>query len=103
MIRHFVMLRFRANVSREEKQALYAALDGLRGHLSGALAFQAVDNVAVEHDLVRGNKDAFWFDFTDAEARDAYLVDAEHQAVGARLVEYLDGGVDGVTVFDMEI
>lgn len=103
MIRHFVMLRFRTDVSSDEKQALYAALESLRGHLPGVLDFRAVENVSIEHDLVRGNLDGFWFDFADEEARNTYLEDAEHKAVGARLVEYLEGGIDGVTVFDMVI
>ena len=103
MIRHFVLLRFRSEVSAPEKRELYEALDGLRGHLRGVLAFQTVENVSVEYDLIRGNHDGFWFDFADIAARDAYLVDPEHQAVGGRIVEKLDGGIDGVTVFDMEI
>jgi hypothetical protein len=90
-------------VSQETKQELYQALDGLRGHLKGALDFRVVENVSVETDLIRGNLDAFWFDFADEGARNVYLEDAEHQAVGARLVEHLDGGIEGVTVFDFVV
>ena len=103
MIRHFVMLRFRADVSDDTKLALFEALDGLRGHIAGVLDFRAVANVSVETDLIRGNHDAFWFDFTDTAARDAYLIDPEHQAVGRRLVEHTVDGIEGVTVFDMEL
>lgn len=103
MIRHFVSLRFRREVSNREKQSLYDALDGLRGHLSGVLDFRVVENVGIEHELVRGFLDGFWFDFEDETARNAYLEDPEHQAVGARIVAHLDGGAEGVTVFDMAI
>ena len=60
-------------------------------------------NVSVEDPLVRGFRDLFWFDFRDAEVRDAYLADTVHQAVGARLVAELDGGPDGVFVCDFDV
>lgn len=103
MIRHFVMLKFRPEITGAEKQALYDALNELCGYLSGILDFHASPNVSVETDLIRGNKDAFFVDFADVAARDAYLADARHQAVGARILESTVGGADGVTVVDMEI
>ena len=47
--------------------------------------------------------DMFWIDFADRAARDAYLADAEHQAIGAEIVARLDGGAEGVFVCDLEI
>nr|WP_292237006.1 hypothetical protein [Mesorhizobium sp.] len=42
-------------------------------------------------------------DFRDAAARDAYLVHDDHSRAGARLVAALEGGTDGLMVFDLEI
>jgi len=103
MIRHFVLLRFRDDVSEETKDSIYGDLDALRGHIQGIRHFQAGPNISVEYDLIRGFKDAFWFDFENAAVRDAYLVDAAHQAAGARIVAHTSGGADGVVVVDMEI
>lgn len=102
MIRHFVLVRFRDDVDAATKASIYEDLRRLRDHLPGIVGFHAGPNVSVETDLVRGNRDAFWVDFTDAAARDAYLADAKHGEVGARIVASTVGGVDGVTVVDME-
>ena len=42
-------------------------------------------------------------EFRDLAVRDAYLVDPVHQAVGGRIVAELDGGADGVFVFDVAV
>ena len=103
MIRHFVLLRFRDDVSEETKASIYGDLDALRSHIQGIRHFQAGPNISVEYELIRGFKDAFWFDFEDTKVRDAYLADAAHQAAGARIVAHTSGGPDGVVVVDMEI
>ncbi len=103
MIRHFVALRFRKAVTAAEKATLYAALNGLSGHIEGILDFKSFPNISVELPLVRDFNDGFWFDFKDVSVRNVYLADAQHQAIGARIVALLEGGVDGVFVFDMEL
>lgn len=103
MIRHLVHLRFRSDVERREKEALYAELAGLSGHIDGILDFQQRTNVSVETPLVRDFLDMFWFDFRDASVRDTYLEDPTHQAIGGRIVERLEGGADGVFVCDIEV
>jgi hypothetical protein len=103
MIRHIVALRFRAGTAPATKAALYAELAGLSGHIAGILDFQTSPNVSVELPLVRGFNDVFWFDFRDTAVRDAYLVDPVHQAIGGRIVAELEGGADGVFVFDVEV
>jgi hypothetical protein len=100
MIRHLVALKFREGTSAGTKTALYADLGALRGHLSGILDFRTAVNVSPEDEVVRGFRDLFWFDFRDAAARDAYLADPAHRAVGARLVAETEGGPDGVLVID---
>jgi quinol monooxygenase YgiN len=103
MIRHIVALRFKPETTETEKQALFADLAALGRHIDGILDFKSFQNVSVETPLVRGFRDLFWFDFRDVSVRDAYLVDPEHQAVGARIVAALEGGADGVFVADVEI
>ena len=103
MIRHLVALRFKPGTSAETKKALYRDLAGLGAHIDGILDFQSRANVSVEDPLVRGYRDLFWFDFRDEAVRDAYLADPTHQAIGARIVAELEGGADGVFVFDFLI
>lgn len=103
MLRHYVHLRFNDDVSQADKQALYDDLARLSEHIDGVLGFQHRANVSVETDLVRGALDMFWFDFRDVAVRDAYLVDAKHQEIGARIVERLKGGADGVFVCDIDV
>lgn len=103
MIRHLVHLRFRDDIETSHKQVLYARLSGLVARIDGVEAFQHRENVSVETPLVRGFLDMFWFDFRDAAVRDAYLVDEEHQAIGAEIVACLEGAADGVFVCDIEL
>lgn len=100
MIRHLVALRFRPGTPEAVKSGLMAELDGLRGRIPGILDFQQRRNISVEDALVRDFRDLFWFDFADEAVRAAYLGDAVHQAIGARIVAELDGGAEGVFVFD---
>ena len=100
MIRHLVALKFRAGTDEAVKAALYRDLEGLKARIDGIVDFQVRANVSVEDPLVRGFRDLFWFDFRDEAVRDAYLVDEVHQAIGARIVAELEGGADGVFVFD---
>ena len=103
MIRHLVHLRFAASVADDEKGALHARLAALSGHLPGIVDFQHRPNISPETPLVRGFVDMFWFDFSDASSRDAYLDDPVHQAIGADIVDKLEGGADGVFVCDIEL
>jgi hypothetical protein len=103
MIRHIVAMRFRNDVTAADKASIYDALRGLSGHIEGILDFRTFVNVSVELPLVRGFNDVFWFDFRDEAVRDAYLADAEHRKIGARIVANLEGGADGVFVFDLEL
>ena len=103
MIRHIVLVRFRDNVTTEEKDSIFRDLKGLRDHLDGILDFWSGPNVSPETALVRGFNDGFWVDFRDAAARDAYLEDDKHKAVGGRLVTLAEGGLDGITVADFAV
>lgn len=100
-IRHCVLVKFRADVPATEKQGIYEQLAALGVHLQiDAMSYGP--NVSPEG-LHQGFVDGFTMDFPDKAARDAYLADADHKAAGARLVAALEGGRQGLLVFDIEV
>ncbi len=103
MIRHLVALRFKPGTAEATKEALYADLAALSSRIDGIIDFQSRANVSVEVDKVRDYRDLFWFDFRDEGVRDTYLDDAVHKEIGGRLVAELEGGAEGVFVFDFHV
>lgn len=102
MIRHCVFVRFRADIPETERSAIYADLAALKDVVPGFLATSYGPNVSPEG-LHQGFADGFIIDFIDDAARDAYLVHPDHKAAGTRLVAALDGGRDGLVVFDIVV
>lgn len=102
MIRHIVLLRFRPEVGTDERNAIYHGLAGLKAVVPGLLAMSYGPNVSPEG-KDRGFSDGFIMDFVDEAARDAYLVHPAHRAAGSRLVAALEGGRDGLVVFDIMV
>ena len=102
MIRHVVLFKFRSGVSADERAEIYAGLDALVGQIDGLLSATFGPNISPEG-LGQGFNDGFIMDFADAAARDRYLPHPAHQAAGARLVAALEGGTDGLIVFDMKV
>lgn len=100
MIRHCVLVRFRADVPEAERQAIHRDLEALRDSIEGMGGVHFGPDVSPEG-LGRGYGHGFTIDFRDAAARDAYLVHPDHARAGARLVAGLEGGVDGLLVFDL--
>ncbi|MBZ9656867.1 Dabb family protein [Phyllobacterium lublinensis] len=103
MIRHCVFLHFRDEVPTTDRQAIYRALEVLCAKLPGAVALKAGVNVSPEAGMDKGFSEGFILDFEDAAARDAYLVDPQHQIIARNIVASTVGGADGVLVFDMEV
>lgn len=103
MIRHLVFLKYSDNTTRESRDALMRDLGTLQNEIDGIEAFSARPNLSLETPLIHGFTEMFWFDFRDAQARDAYLANETHKAIGARLVASLDGGTNGVFVCDVEL
>lgn len=102
MIRHCVFFKFRTGVSADERAEIYAGLNALVGRIDGLIRADFGPNVSPEG-LGKGFADGFIMDLADAAARDRYLVDPAHQAAGAKLVAALEGGRDGLIVFDLEV
>ena len=101
MIRHCVLVRAKPGIPPGELAAEFDGLRTLGSRLPGMLAFAGGRDVSPEG-LQRGHTHAFTIDFEDAASRDVYLVDAEHKALGARLVAAAVGGREGITVVDIE-
>ncbi|MEO1700478.1 MAG: Dabb family protein [Pseudomonadota bacterium] len=99
-IRHIVAVRFKDDISGAQIADLMGQLFALRTHLGGITDFQHRPNVSPEEPVVHGFRHIFWFDFDGEAARDTYLNDPKHQAVGKQLVEAADGGIDGIMVLD---
>ncbi|MEM9464021.1 MAG: Dabb family protein [Actinomycetota bacterium] len=103
MIRHHVFLRFPNDRDPASIEDLLAGLHAVCAPLSGVLDIRIGDNVSPEDPVVHGFRHAFVIDFATTADRDAYLVDEQHQAFGGRLVDAVDGGTDGILVFDLEL
>lgn len=102
MIRHCVFFKFRSGVSADERAEIYAGLDALVGQIDGLLSATFGPNVSPEG-LAQGFNDGFIMDFADEAARDRYLPHPAHKAAGSKLVAALEGGRDGLIVFDIEV
>jgi hypothetical protein len=102
MIRHCVFFKFRGGVSADERAEIYAGLNALVGQIDGLLSATFGPNISPEG-LGQGFDNGFIMDLADEAARDRYLVDPAHQAAGAKLVAALEGGTDGLIVFDLEM
>ena len=103
MIRHQVLVRFKPETTPEQKVAIFAELGNLQGRLSGILDYRHGPNVSPEEPVIHGFNDGFFFDFTDANARDAYLTAPAHKAAAAKLVAATARGREDIVVFDMEL
>ncbi len=102
MIRHCVFVQFQAGTPDDLKREIYEGLAGLQDHHSGFLGIDYGVNVSPEG-MDKGHSEGFIINFTDADALNAYLVDEEHQRIGAKLVAASEGGKSGILVFDMEV
>lgn len=103
MIRHCVFIRFRPEISANEREALMADIAALKDKLPGILAVHIGANVSPETGMDKGYSDGFIVDFDGPAARDAYLADEGHGKVGAKLVAASVGGVEGILVYDIEV
>jgi hypothetical protein len=102
MIRHCVFYKFRTGVSADERAEIHAGLAALVGQIEGLVSADFGPNVSPEG-LGQGFNDGFVMDFIDAAARDRYLPHPAHQAAGSKLVAALEGGTDGLIVFDIKL
>jgi len=101
-IDHCVFFKRRAEASDAEIEQVMDLLASITKRLDGASEFRASPNISPEGFDV-GYKDGFIVGFADANVRDIYLVDEEHQRAGAKLVSLCENGTEGLLVFDLEV
>lgn len=101
-IEHCVFFKRDIKATDNEIAKVMEKLASITERLNGASNFRSGSNMSPEG-LHQNYLDGFIIQFDDVAARDAYLVDDEHKAAGAMLVELIDGGVDGLIVFDLPI
>lgn len=102
MILHCVFLKMPAAMSSADILKIYGAVAALKSFIPGMVDFKAGPNESPEG-LGHGFQHGFVVTFTDAAARDAYLVHPEHVKVGDKIVAATDGGLEGVLVYDFEV
>ncbi len=102
MIRHIVLTKFKPETSEEKIAEIYAGLAQLSDKLDGAKGFTGGRSESPEQ-IERGYKHGFVIDFDDWGALARYAENAEHKALGGRLVENAIGGIDGILVLDIAV
>lgn len=100
MIRHIVLVKFKQNVTAEDRQKIWDDLDALSDVIDGIESASFGSNVSPEG-FSRGYDDGFVMVFKDVAARDTYLEHPAHKAAGASLIAALEGGFDGLLVVDI--
>ena len=102
MIHHVVLFRFRPDAEQAAIEGVFTDLAGLGAKIPGILSYAGGPYSSPEG-LNKGYTHGFVMGFEDAVARDAYLPHPEHEKVKAKILELLDGGLDGVVAFDFAI
>ena len=100
MIRHIVLIRFRAEITELHIDAIFQDLQDLSLKLPGMVAMTSGRSVSPEQ-IERGYMHGFVADFADWAALDAYQNHPDHKRAGAALVAAAVGGIDGILVFDL--
>jgi quinol monooxygenase YgiN len=98
MIRHIVLIKFRAEVDEAAITSLFTELHEIESQLPGILSITSGRSESPEK-MERGHMHGFVADFTDWDALQAYQDHPDHQRLGAKLV----GGKDGILCFDLAV
>lgn len=99
MIRHIVLIRFKPELTETDIAALFAELHRIQGKVPGLLAITSGRSESPEQ-MERGYMHGFVVDLADWDALQAYQDNADHQALGAKLVAGAVDGKDGILCFD---
>ncbi|MCV2879077.1 Dabb family protein [Sedimentimonas flavescens] len=100
MVRHIVLIRFKPELSEARIAELFTELHDIEGKIPGLLSVISGRSESPEK-MERGYMHGFVVDFADWEALQAYQDNADHQALGAKLVEGAVGGKEGILCFDL--
>ena len=98
MIRHIVLIRFRADVSETTIAGIFAVLPGLATKLGFRCAHGRSES---PEKIERGYMHGFTLDFDGWDALATYAADPDHKAFGGQLVAH--AAPDGILVFDLAV
>lgn len=96
-VRHVVVFRYKPDANPEKIRQITEAFAALKDQIPGVLAFEHGVNNSPEK-LNQGYTHVYQLTFTNAAARDAYLVHPAHKAFGTLLGG--SGVFDGAFVVD---
>ena len=99
MILHVVMLNLADSAPCAALDEVMSGLAALGAQLDGFLDFAHGQNIDAEGKSP-DHPYGFCCTFRDRAALDRYAADADHRALGARLVALCNGGADGIVVYD---
>jgi hypothetical protein len=97
VVRHVVVFRYKPDASPEKIRQITEAFAALKNQIPGVLAFEHGVNNSPEK-LNQGYTHVYQLTFTNAAARDVYLVHPAHKAFGTLLGG--SGVFDGAFVVD---
>lgn len=100
MIRHIVLAKIRPDIDEAAMADLFAELRTVADLVPGIGAIHSGRSQSPEG-IERGYTHAFTVDMESWEALAAYQAHPAHRAVGARLVSFTQGGIDGICVLDV--
>lgn len=100
MIRHIVLAKIRPEIDEAQMTALFAELRTIVDLAPGIGQIHTGRSRSPEG-IERGYTHGFTVDFDGWDALAAYQAHPAHRAVGARLVSYTEGGIEGICVLDV--
>lgn len=100
MIRHTVLFKLKANVTKLEVEHIFTDILSLTSELPGILAITGGTCFFYEHKDGQPFTHGFSIDFSGPEARDSFLHDSVTHPVKDKIVNVADGGIKGVIGFD---
>jgi len=100
MIRHVVLVRFKADRDETAIADLFREIEAVQPLIPGMIGFAPGRSLEIEK-LEKGFRHGFVVEFADRAALDAYQDHPDHRRAGARLVAAAEGGLAGILVFDL--
>ena len=97
-VKHIALIKFKEGTSDEQIESVFSQLLDLTEMVEGIEDYISGPNCSPEG-LSLGTTHGFIMTFTDAAARDAYLVHQEHDRVKESVLPL----VESVVIFDFEV
>jgi len=102
MIKHIVLIKALSSFREEDLALIFNDLASLKKRLTGMRSASFGRSESPEG-RERGYTHGLVIEFDDMAALNDYAQDAEHQAIGIRLIAATVGGLDGVLFVDLVV